>query len=63
MKYQKPTDSELGILQIMLDKDLVSRNTDRPHIFSATISESETLNNNSKNKAIPDFLAFENGDN
>jgi hypothetical protein len=47
----------------MLDKDLVSRNTDRPHIFSATISESETLNNNSKNKAIPDFLAFENGDN
>ena len=80
MKYQKPTDSELGILQIlwengeasvrkvneqlneqntsdkeigytttlklmqiMLDKNLVSRNTDsRTHIYSAAISESET---------------------
>ncbi|MFT4758713.1 MAG: BlaI family penicillinase repressor [Paraglaciecola sp.] len=80
MKYQKPTDSELGILQIlwanreasvrevneqlnkkntsgkeigytttlklmqiMLDKKLVSRNTDsRTHIYSAAINESET---------------------
>lgn len=80
MKYQKPTDSELAILQIlwengessvrevndqlndqntsskeigytttlklmqiMLDKNLVSRNTDsRTHIYSAAISESET---------------------
>ena len=80
MKYQKPTDSELGILQIlwengessvrevndqlneqntsgkeigytttlkllqiMLDKNLVSRNTDsRTHIYSAAINESET---------------------
>jgi len=80
MKYQKPTDSELSILQIlwengessvrevndqlnekntsskeigytttlklmqiMLDKNLVSRNTDsRTHIYSAAISESET---------------------
>lgn len=80
MKYQKPTDSELSILQIlwengeasvrevneqlneqntgdkeigytttlklmqiMLDKKLVSRNTDsRTHIYSAAISEAET---------------------
>ena len=80
MKYQKPTESELSILQIlwaerecsvrevneqlnaqntndkeigytttlklmqiMLDKNLVSRNTDtRTHIYSAAISESET---------------------
>ena len=78
MKYQKPTDSELSILQIlwqegavsvrevndklneesekeigytttlklmqiMLDKGLVSRNTDqRTHIYSAAINESET---------------------
>lgn len=46
---QSTTEKEIGytttlkLMQIMLDKNLVSRNTEsRTHIYSAAISESET---------------------
>jgi len=49
LNEQNKTDKEIGytttlkLMQIMLDKNLVGRNTDsRTHIYEAAISESET---------------------